>query len=298
MRLSLLCLLLAGSLAANSRAGNLPPLTIKDVSLMLRSGYSATSVQQEVAARHFIGAVDPAAEASLIQAGASPEFAAALRTGTYAVPAGEAAAVQQDLAAKAQRRALQQEEARKYSTLYQAQVAAARAAATPLPATGTDVIGPLVKGDLVVSKNGNLAPYPDEAFAKKKLIGLYFSAHWCGPCRQFTPELVKFYNRVAAAHPEFEIVFVSHDKSAAAMQAYMRDMQMPWPAVGFEKVPSKLDLNKYAGDGIPCLVVVESSGKVVSDSFAGKNYRGPSVVLTELDQLFAKNSPPQVALQR
>jgi nucleoredoxin len=255
-------------------------------------------VQNEVAARHFTGTVDPAAEKALIQAGAPPEFAAALRTGTYAVPAAEVAAVQEELAAKAQRRALQQAESRKMDTLYQAQLAAARAAATPIPAAGPDVIAPLLKGDLVVSKNGALGPYADQAFEAKKLIGLYFSASWCPSCRKFTPQLVEYYNRVSAAHPEFEIVFVSNDKSAAASESYMRSAQMPWPAVRFDKLAGKEALLRYAGSGIPCLVVVDRSGKVISDSFVGKTYRGPSAVLAEMDQIFARTTAGQLALQR
>lgn len=297
MRCSLLGTFLVG-FASLAIAGNLPPLTIKDVSLMLRSGYSPAAVQQEVTARHFIGPLDPAAEKSLIQAGAPPEFAAALRTGAYAVPAGEIAAVQQELEAKAQRRALQQEQARKLDTLYQAQLAAARAAGTPVPVIGPDVIAPLMKGDLIASKNGALSPYPDQTFEKKKLLGLYFSASWCPQCRKFTPQLVDYYNRVSAAHPEFEIVFVSNDKSAAAAESYMRSAQMPWPAVRFDKIPDKGALTKYAGSGIPCLVVIDRSGKVISDTYAGKTCRGPGIVLSELDQLFAGNRLAQVALQR
>ena len=34
----------------------------------------------------------------------------------------------------------------------------------------------------------------DSALADKKLIGFYFSAHWCPPCRLFTPVLAEFYN--------------------------------------------------------------------------------------------------------
>jgi thiol-disulfide isomerase/thioredoxin len=48
------------------------------------------------------------------------------------------------------------------------------------------------KGSLVAPTNGSLSPFDDEPLAKKKLIALYFSAGWCGPCRRFTPELVQF----------------------------------------------------------------------------------------------------------
>lgn len=280
-------------------AGTLPPLSLKDVSLMLRTGYSADAVQREVAERHFIGAIDPAGEKTLATAGAPPAFIAALKAGAYAVPAADVAAVQQELAAKEQRRALQAEEARKLNTLYQAQQAQARAAAaTVAAANAPNAFAPIVKGDLVSAKDGKLTPYPDDAFATKKLIGLYFSAHWCPPCRQFTPELVAFYNRVAATHPEFEILFVSNDKSAAAMEGYMREAQMPWPAVSFDKIRTKEGLIRYAGSGIPCLVLVDATGKVLSDSYAGKDYLGPSKVLGDMEQMFApKANAPQVALK-
>lgn len=294
---SLLGFVVAGC-ASISFAGNLAPLTVKNISLMLRSGYSTDAVQREVVNRHFMGPLDAAGERALTSAGASADLIAALKSGTSSVPAAEVAAVQADLAAKAQCRAAQAEESRKLDTLYQAQLAQARAAAPPAGAATANSIAPLVEGDLVFSKNGVLGSYLDETFEKKKLIGLYFSAHWCPPCRKFTPELVTFYNKNIAAHPEFEILFVSADKSAAAMEGYMRDMQMPWPAVSFERLAGKEALKKYAGDGIPCLVVLDASGKVISDTYAGKSHRGPAIVLTELDQLFATRSPGQVALQR
>ena len=276
----------------------LPPLTVKDIGLMLRTGYSVEAVQREVAARHFMEQVDPAAEKALVQAGATPAFIAALRSGAYAVPASEIAAAQEEVKAQAVRRAQQAEEGRKLNTLYQHQVAQARAAATPVPLPGSHAIAALVKGDLVTSQNGGLSTMRDEPLEKKKLIALYFSAKWCGPCRKFTPELVQYYNRVVAAHPEFEIVFVSADRSAAAMESYMRDFQMPWPAVKFEKVAEKEGLRKYAGSGIPSLVVIDAAGKVVSDSYDGKKYLGPAKVLADLDQLFGANTAAPVALQR
>jgi nucleoredoxin len=32
-----------------------------------------------------------------------------------------------------------------------------------------------------------------DALADKKVVAFYFSAHWCPPCRAFTPVLKKFY---------------------------------------------------------------------------------------------------------
>ena len=255
------------ALAALGFAGPLPPMTPKDISLMLRSGYSSEAVEREVAARHFTGTLDATGEKNLAQAGASPTLVNGLKSGAFAVPASQQASVQAEMAAKAQSRARQVEESRKLDTLYQARLAQARNAPPAEAATKATAIASLVKGDLMTSRNGVLGPFRDAEFEKKKLIGLYFSAHWCPPCRKFTPNLVAYYNKNAAAHPEFEILFVSFDKSAAAMESYMRELQMPWPAVVF-------------------------------DTYAGKNYRGPEAVLNDLDQFFAGKSSGQVAQAR
>ena len=294
-------LLLAGlilfALASSGYTSNPPPMTVKDVSLMLRSGYDSEEVEREVAARHFMGTLDLSAEKNLVQAGASPALINGLKSGAYAIPASEVAAVQADLAAKEQRRAAQLEESQKLNTLYQAQLAQKRTAPAANSTAPASSIAALVKGDLVTSQNGITRAHLDAGFEKKKLIGLYFSASWCGPCRRFTPNLVNFYNKNAAAHPEFEILFVSNDKSAPAMEGYMRDMRMPWPALNYDKVAGNEALRKYAGSGIPCLVVVDETGRVIFDTYSGKNYRGPEAVLSDLEQLFAKSSG-QVAQAR
>ena len=46
----------------------------------------------------------------------------------------------------------------------------------------------------------------DPSSLKGKTVGLYFSAHWCPPCRAFTPSLVKFRDK--HAEEDFEIVTV------------------------------------------------------------------------------------------
>jgi nucleoredoxin len=256
---------------------------------MLRSGYTPAAVERETAARHFTGAITPADETALTTAGASATFLAGLKSGAYAVPPGEVAAAQEAIAVETRRRATQAEEARKFNTLYQIQEEQKRAAAAAAsaPAPMQHALAAAMKGDLVSSKNGVLSTLNDQVIENKKLIALYFSAHWCPPCRKFTPELVEFYNRVAPAHPEFEIVFVSFDRAAPAMESYMRDAQMPWPAINFAKVKEKESLLKYAGQGIPCLVVIDATGKVVSDTYSGATYLGPGKVVADLDRIFA-----------
>ena len=297
MRTSIFVLVAVGGVGL-ALAGKLPPLGVKDVSLMLRSGYSIPAIEGEISTRHFIGALDLDAEKSLLLAGATPTFIDLLKSGAHAVPPEQVAAVEEEIAAKAKRRDLQAAEAQKLNTLYQSQQVTARPSATTALGSAGKAIADLVKGELVTSKNGILQAVNDQAFEKKKLIGLYFSAHWCSPCRKFTPRLVEYYNRVAATHPEFEIVFVSFDRSGPAMEAYMRDAQMPWPAVKYEKIAENLLLRGYAGDAIPCLVLVNADGTVVSDSYTGKTYLGPDKVLADLDTIFSGGVVGQVAQQR
>ena len=151
--------------------------------------------------------------------------------------------------------------------------------------------------DLVAWKNGSLARFDDEALGKKKLIALYFSAHWCAPCRKFTPQLVDYYKRVAPEHPEFEIVFYSEDKSQYAFETYMRETNMPWLAIDYPKVKTKDALQKIAGSGIPSLVLVDSTGKVISSSYNGSQYLGPEKVIADIDAIFAGKPPGRLAAQ-
>jgi nucleoredoxin len=263
------------------------PMTAKEIGLMLRTGYSSDAVMRELAARHFADTCDEATKKMLTQSGASPALINALGAGSYAVPPEEAARAQQEIAAQNKRRAAMAEESQKFNTLYQHQLAEKRLAAPVPQTTGSNALYPMLKGDLVCWKNGTVNRFDDEALEKKKLVALYFSAHWCAPCRKFTPQLVDYYNRVAAQHPEFEIVLVSNDRSQFGFETHLKEAQMPWPAIDYQKVNSKAAINKYAGDGIPDLVLLDANGKVVSDSYSGKEYRGPQKVLADLDQIFA-----------
>ena len=98
---------------------------------------------------------------------------------------------------------------------------------------------------------------------KGKIVGIYFSAHWCPPCRQFTPKLVEF--RDACAKDGFEIVFVSFDKDKEAMSGYMNEMKMKWLAVPYKsQAAKKLTNETYNVHSIPTLIVLDKNGKVIT----------------------------------
>ena len=157
------------------------------------------------------------------------------------------------------------------------------AVATPLHAgTFSDS---LKGGNLLTFDKKELKPYDESNLDKAELIAIYFSAHWCPPCRAFTPELVQFYNKVKKNHPEFELVFCSSDKSKDAMVEYMRLTDMPWPVVDFDK---RSLLKRYGGRGIPNLVVLDANGQVLMDSYQGEEYVGPRKVMADLDKRLSK----------
>merc|ERR1712166_161033 len=90
-----------------------------------------------------------------------------------------------------------------------------------------------------------------------KVVGLYFSAHWCPPCKAFTPLLVETYQKVKAAGKEFEVVFVSSEKDMGQFQEYFATM--PWLAIPpGDKRKAALSA-RYEVEGIPALVLVDGA---------------------------------------
>ena len=98
---------------------------------------------------------------------------------------------------------------------------------------------------------------------KGKMVALYFSASWCGPCHKFTPELVKFYKRVSKKS-NFELILVSSDRTSEAMMNYMKKYSMPWLAVPFNDSQRSELKREFNIRGIPTLIVLDSNGKIIS----------------------------------
>merc|ERR1712047_12682 len=84
----------------------------------------------------------------------------------------------------------------------------------------------------------------DSALEGKDLILFYFSAHWCPPCRQFTPML--------------------KDRSNEDMLSYMKESHGDWLATEHGSSLTDDLKQKFGIQGIPTLVVVKPDGTLVT----------------------------------
>ena len=259
------------------------PLTIKDVSLMLRAGYSSEAVLQELSNRKFVDTLDPTSEKQLVQAGANQILIEALRSGAYQLSANEMAGAKGRIATRVRTAS----ESSQDSTI--ADGLTKNEKAPPNPPQEQQVGGTIydhLKDDLVYWHEGSLVHFDDETLEKKKFYLLFFSAIWSKEGRQFTSQLADYYNRVHPQHPEFEIVFFSADRSQFAMENYVSQTNMPWPCVAYDKLQGKAGaLAGSLTNKIPRLILAEASGRVLSDS--GETKPDFAKVLADLDSVLA-----------
>lgn len=120
---------------------------------------------------------------------------------------------------------------------------------------------------------------------KKKYTFIYFSAHWCPPCRAFTPKLVNFYNE-NYKNDDFELIFVSSDKDQDAMFKYMEGSKMPWLGLKYKDPLGDKLSDRFNVKGIPCLVLLDENDKLLASSYGDDGqYKGPGVALEKYKEL-------------
>uniref|UniRef100_A0A803PFL1 protein-disulfide reductase n=1 Tax=Cannabis sativa TaxID=3483 RepID=A0A803PFL1_CANSA len=119
----------------------------------------------------------------------------------------------------------------------------------------------LVSGDdnFVIGKNGSKVPISELV---GKNVVLYFSAHWCPPCRRFTPKLIKTYNEIKEKDDAFEVIFISSDSDQSSFEEYFSIM--PWLALPFGDSRKKLLNRTFKVEGIPTAVAIGPSGRTVT----------------------------------
>jgi thiol-disulfide isomerase/thioredoxin len=113
----------------------------------------------------------------------------------------------------------------------------------------------------------------EDALGGKEFILFYVSAHWCGPCRQFTPKLAQWYNQqtttTSTNFSPVEVVFVSADHDMKGFTSYYQTM--PWTAIPYDDPIREQLMASWKVRGIPRLVVYDSrTGTIVEENAVGK----------------------------
>lgn len=101
-----------------------------------------------------------------------------------------------------------------------------------------------------------------EGLAGKKYVLLVFCARHIPASRPFTPSLREFYDKFAL-EKNFEVIFVSLDKSKAAQSAYMESMHGEWLAMTYESAKTVGDqlVQQYGIELPPAVLVFENTSE-------------------------------------
>jgi len=128
------------------------------------------------------------------------------------------------------------------------------------------------------SLEGKTGAVATSSVAELEFVLVYFSAHWCPPCRGFTPHLTTFYNEINATRKQLEVIFVSYDRDDAGFREYYGEM--PWITVPFANKALREALGKrYGVSGIPKLVLLKRDGSTALDNCRGDvESRGPAAL--------------------
>jgi nucleoredoxin len=103
----------------------------------------------------------------------------------------------------------------------------------------------------------------DRGAIEGKFVGLYFSAHWCPPCKAFTPKLASYYDhRKSTGKNDLEIIFCSSDRSETEFNEYFATM--PWLAMPLNDKRINELSTRFEVQGIPTFVIIDPNGEVVT----------------------------------
>jgi nucleoredoxin len=95
----------------------------------------------------------------------------------------------------------------------------------------SSVISSLTRPNSLIDSNGQPVNSDGDFLKNCKIFVLYFSAHWCPPCRQFTPILTNQYRIYRQNSNKVGVIFVSGDRSLQEQLSYMREDHGDWPGV-------------------------------------------------------------------
>ena len=97
-----------------------------------------------------------------------------------------------------------------------------------------------------------------ELLGNSKIVGVYFSGHWCGPCRQFTPQLAQMYLQAKKENLPFEVIFCSSDHDEDEFKSYYQE-SMPWLAIPYQDSKREDLQGRHQVNGIPRLIIFDAA---------------------------------------
>ncbi len=117
----------------------------------------------------------------------------------------------------------------------------------------------------IQTKKGKISK--NDLKTKSNIFGIYFSAHWCPPCRAFTPHLAEKYKKMKEIEPNFEIIFASSDNDEKSYKEYYNTM--PWATLGFKSPHIGMLSVYFKVRGIPTLLIFNSQGTLIDSEARG-----------------------------
>lgn len=142
--------------------------------------------------------------------------------------------------------------------------------------------------DLVALDGDKVKKAKDIDLGSKKYVAFYYSAHWCPPCRAFTPKLAEWYKEMKEEHGDkFELVFVSSDRSEEDMEEYIKWGKMTFPALDYGERKEE-SVQKHAARGIPYMVVLDLEGNEVLGK-GKEDWVHPGQLLGDFEKLLKKS---------
>ncbi|XP_052197028.1 probable nucleoredoxin 1-2 [Diospyros lotus] len=121
--------------------------------------------------------------------------------------------------------------------------------------------------DFVISNHGKKVPVSE---LEGKVVGLYFFSPSYGPCLEFTPKLLEFYNKLKDMGESIEIVTIgvpghSEDEDEDEEESFKeRVMNMPWHALPWRDGKSMVLAQYFDLHILPALVIVGPDGKIAT----------------------------------